>query len=171
MDNRMKRSLALGPSGTPVGAAMEINDFLSPADVLVGVRAADKVRLLQDLSRRAAESLKIDGDVVAREVLKREELGSTGTGGGIAIPHARIGEVKRPFGVLARLRKAIPFDAIDGKPVDVVFLLLLPTAADGEQLNALASVARKLRNPKLVENLRRADGDAEAYRTFVTKGA
>ena len=115
---------------------MNITDFLSPADVIVDLRAPDKARLLRDLSHRAGERLRLDGEVIARAVLGREDLGSTGTGGGVAVPHARIAEVKKPFGILACLRRPIAFDAIDGKPVDIVFLLLLPTRADGEQLNA-----------------------------------
>jgi nitrogen PTS system EIIA component len=146
---------------------MDIRQFLAPADVAADVRATDKVRLLQDLSWRAAESLGLDGEVVARAILQREELGSTGTGGGVAVPHARIAQVKKPFGLLACLRRPIPFDAIDEQPVDVVFLLLLPTDGQGAQLDALASVARKLRDPAVVKALRRGDGDAEAYRALV----
>ena len=127
----------------------------------------NKVGLLRELSQQAAESLKLDGEAVARAILKREELGSTGTGGGVALPHARIEAVEKPFGLLACLRKAIAFDAIDQKPVDIVFLLLLPATAAGEQLNALAAVARKLRNPVIAERLRHAPGNAEAYRAFV----
>jgi PTS system nitrogen regulatory IIA component len=150
---------------------MDINDLLSPADVVLDVRASDKIRLLQDLANRAANRLQLQGDAVARAILGREELGSTGTGGGVAVPHARIEQVKKPFGLLACLRKPIAFDAIDGKPVDIVFLLLLPTDAKGEQLNALAAVARKLRQPDVVATLRRANGDAEAYRTMVGEAA
>ncbi len=79
----------------------------------------------------------------------------------MAIPHARFTELKKPFGILARLRKPIDFDAVDGRPVDIVFLLLAPTAPEGDQLNALACIARKLRDPRVVSDLRRAkDGGA-----------
>jgi len=117
---------------------MDIKDFLTPSDVFVGICSSDKIRLLEDLCRRAASILKIDADKIAADILKREELGSTGMGGGVAIPHARIADVKKPFGLLARLKSAIEFDAIDRQPVDLVFLLLLPTAPAGEQLNARA---------------------------------
>src|ERR1019366_8928383 len=126
--------------------AMEISDFLAPSDVLVGIRTSDKTRLLEDLCGRAASILKIDADKITAGILKREELASTGMGGGVAIPHARITDVKKPFGLLARLKSAIEFDAIDHQPVDLVFLLLLPTVSAGEQLNALAMVARRLRD-------------------------
>ena len=92
---------------------MDIKDFLAPSDVLVGIRTSDKSPLLEDLSRRAASALKIDADKITADILKREELGSTGMGDGVAIPHARIADVKKPFGLLARLKSAIEFDSID----------------------------------------------------------
>jgi PTS system nitrogen regulatory IIA component len=144
---------------------MEIKDFLSPGDALVKIRAPDKTRLLQDLASRAASVLNLDANLVSIEILKREALGSTGTGDGVAIPHARIPELKKPFGTLVRLKHAIDFDAIDGKPVDVIFLLLLPQS-QGDPLNALASVARKLRDPESVRRLRDAADDAELYRAI-----
>lgn len=145
--------------------AMEIKDFLSPDDALIKIRAPDKTRLLQDLASRAASALNLDANLVSIEILKREALGSTGTGDGVAIPHARIPELKKPFGTLVRLRHAIDFDAIDGKPVDIIFLLLLPQA-QGDPLNALASVARKLRDPESVRRLRNAADDTELYQAI-----
>jgi PTS system nitrogen regulatory IIA component len=144
---------------------MEIRAFLSPDDVLIKVRAPDKSRLLQDLAVRASSALNLDADLVAIELLKRETLGSTGTGEGVAIPHARIPGLMRPFGTLVRLKHAIDFDAIDGKPVDIVFLLLLPQS-QGDPLNALASVARKLRDPEALRRLRKAADDAELYQAI-----
>lgn len=142
---------------------MEIADFLSPADVVVNANAPDKARLLGDLCRRAAATLKLDPGRITADILKREDLGSTGMGGGIAIPHARIADLKKPFGVLARLRSPIDFDAIDREPVDIVFLLLLPTKAVGEQLNVLALVARKLRDADVVRDARRASDAAVLF--------
>jgi PTS system nitrogen regulatory IIA component len=81
----------------------------------------------------------------------------------VAIPHARIPDLKKPFGTLVRLKHTIDFDAIDGKPVDIVFLLLLPAQPPGDALNALASVARRLRNPESVQRLHHAANDAELY--------
>src|SRR5450759_2671425 len=91
---------------------MDIKDFLTPSDVLVGIRTSDKTRLLEDLCGRAASILKIDADKITGGILKREELGSTGIGGGVAIPHARIADVTKPFSLLARLKSAIEFDSI-----------------------------------------------------------
>jgi len=135
---------------------MEITDFLSPTEVIVNAGAPDKIRLLTDLCNRAASTLKLDPSRITADILKRENLGSTGMGGGVAIPHTRLADLKKPFGTLATLRSPIDFDAIDRQPVDIVFLLLLPTSAAGEQLNALALVARKLRDADVVRNARRA---------------
>ena len=145
---------------------MDIKDFLSLDLALLDLRVTDKARLLQQLADRAAVALSLPSDRVAAELRKREALGSTGTGGGVAIPHARMPEVHKPFGLVARLKQAIPFDAIDEKPVDLVFLLLLPVAAS-EQLNALASVARKLRDPSTLRRLRAATDGGELYRVMV----
>jgi nitrogen PTS system EIIA component len=161
----------MAPAATSSWGAMDIKSFLAPGDAVVDVRASDKTRLLTELCKRAAASLQLDADTVSGDILKREDLGSTGVGGGVAIPHARIGGLKAPFGILARLRKAIDFDAIDGQPVDIVFLLLLPTAPAGEQLNALASVARKLRDQKIVHDLRRASDSTSLYHAVISATA
>ena len=106
--------------------------------------------------------------VVAAEILKREDLGSTGIGNGVATPHARIEGLKNAHGVLARLREPIAFDAIDESPVDIVFVLLLPESAEGEQFSALACVARKLRDPDTLRGLRGAASSAALYDAMVT---
>ena len=142
---------------------MDIKEFLAPSDVFVGIRGSNKTQLLEDLCRRAASILKVDAEKITADILKREELGSTGLGGGVAIPHARIADVKKPFGILARLKSAIEFDAIDRQTVDLVFLLLLPTAPAGEQLNALALVARRLRDADTTRNARRAADPSGLY--------
>ena len=146
---------------------MQVSEFLSRDDVLVDVRTADKDALLRELARRAAAQAGVDPATVTAEIDKREQLGSTGMGGGIAIPHARLAGVTTPVGVLARLRKPVDFAAIDGAPVDLVFLLLLPTAPQGEQLTALAAVARRLRDPMTAQRLRRAADRDEVYRLIV----
>jgi nitrogen PTS system EIIA component len=147
---------------------VDIKDFLAPANVIVDMRATDKEQLLRELSQRAAAAMGLDAGPVTAEILKREELGSTGMGEGIAIPHARVKNLKKPFGILARLKKVIAFEAIDEKPVDLVFLLLLPDVAEGDQLNALASVARRLRDAKTSSAIREASDGSAAYEAIVT---
>lgn len=142
---------------------MKISDFLTPADVIIDVRASQKQQLLQELSRKAAASLNLHADYLASELLKREGLGSTGMGSGVAIPHARLPVVKRPHGIIARLKPPLDFEAIDDQPVDLVFMLLLPAPPDADQLTALALVARTLKAPGMLDRLRQAKSASDLY--------
>jgi PTS system nitrogen regulatory IIA component len=153
------------------GAAMKISDLLLPSDVIVDMRASNKRLLLQELAAKAAISLNLRVDQIAPDLLKREELGSTGVGGGVAIPHARLPALKRPFGLLAKLKPPIEFDAIDGQAVDIVFVLLLPANVENEQLGALALVARTLRPSETIGRLRRARDASELYAAMVRVNA
>ncbi|WP_424626853.1 PTS sugar transporter subunit IIA [Bradyrhizobium sp. SYSU BS000235] len=146
---------------------MTISDFLAPRDVVCDVRATNKQQLLQELSKKAASSLGLQPEYVAAELLKREGLGSTGMGRGVAIPHARLPMVKKPHGVMARLKPAIDFEAIDGQLVDLVFLLLLPAPPEADQLVALASVARKFKTDELLKQLRQARHESELYASMI----
>ena len=147
---------------------MDIRAFFSQNDVIVDVRASDKVQLLKDLSARAALEVALDPALVSAEILKREELGSTGLGSGVAIPHARILGLGKLYGSLARLKRALDFAAVDGEPVDLVFLLLLPSSTGREQLEALAAVARQLRKPTIAAMLRKARDGSEAYSAMLS---
>jgi nitrogen PTS system EIIA component len=146
---------------------MKISDLLSPNDVMIDVRASNKRQLLQELAAKAADSLGLRVDQVAPDLLKREELGSTGIGRGVAIPHARLPDVQRPYGLLARLKAPIEFDAIDGRAVDIVFVLLLPAVAENGQIGALAQVARTLRPEENLARLRAARNTSELYSAIV----
>lgn len=145
---------------------MKISDFLAPADVVIDLRTPNKQQLVQELARKAAASLGLQADYVASELLKREQFGSTGMGNGVAIPHARLPVVKRPYGLVARLKPPVDFDAIDDQSVDLVFLLLLPAPPKADQLTALALVARKLKEPDVFVQLRRAKNASELYDTI-----
>jgi PTS system nitrogen regulatory IIA component len=147
----------------PMRVTMNISDLLSPADVMIDVRASNKQRLLQELAAKAAGKLGLPVNQVAPYLLKREELGSTGIGRGVAIPHARLPNLQKPFGLLAKLKQPMEFDAIDGQSVDIVFVLLLPAVADDKQIGALALVARTLRPPENLIRLRGAKNTAELY--------
>ena len=148
---------------------MKIADFLSPTNAMIDVAAADKQKLLQTLARKAGTIVDVLPDRILAELQKREELGSTGVGGGVALPHARFHQVSKPTGLLLRLRKAIDFDAVDGKLVDIVFLLLLPESPDGEQLGALAAIARKLRTPEIITALHDARDGREMFRALAVE--
>jgi PTS system nitrogen regulatory IIA component len=142
---------------------MNIPDLLSPVDVMIDVRASNKQLLLRELAATAADRLGLPVENVASYLLKREALGSTGIGRGVAIPHARLPGLPRPFGLLVKLKQPIEFDAIDGLAVDIVFVLMLPSQADDGQIGALALVARTLRPPETLTRLRAAKNTVELY--------
>jgi PTS system nitrogen regulatory IIA component len=142
---------------------MKISDLLSPSDVLVNTPASNKQLLLQGLASEAANSLGLRVDQVTPLLLRREQFGSTGIGRGVAIPHALLPDLQRPFGLMAKLKQPVEFDAIDDQAVDLVFLLLLPAKTEHGQLCALALVARALRQIDVLDRLRRARDASEIY--------
>jgi nitrogen PTS system EIIA component len=148
---------------------MNIKDFLSASDVTIDVAAPNKQKLLFELAGKAGSRIRLPPDDVFAELSKREKLGSTGIGAGVALPHARFHQVDKPFGLFLRLRQPIEFDALDGNPVDIVFLLLLPEGAEGKQLSALACVARKLRNPTVTAALRKARDGAGIFHVLASE--
>ena len=93
--------------------------------------------------------------------MQREKLGSTAIGNGIAIPHGKLPNLTRLFGLFARLDRAVDFDALDNQPVDLIFLLLAPESAGADHLQALSRVARLLRDQAVTHKLR-ATRDAES---------
>lgn len=147
---------------------MNLTDLLTPDRVISGLRVQSKAQLLAELSRRAGKALGIDGDGVREALERREALGSTGVGQGIAIPHARVDGVRRISGLFARLERAIDFAAIDARPVDLVFLLLIPPDAGNEHLAALACVSRRLRDPGAVHELRTTKEQSRLYAALVS---
>jgi PTS system nitrogen regulatory IIA component len=140
---------------------MDIVNLIAPAQVLADLKVADKPQVLREIGRRAAAALGLDARNVVDALTAREGMGSTGIGQGIAVPHARLPGLTQSFGLFARLARPVDFAAIDGKPVDLVFLLLTPAVGSGDHLAALACVARRLRDPA-VAGVLRGGGDAKA---------
>ena len=140
---------------------MPLTDLLMPQAVMPALKVNSKKQALQELAARAA-ALCGRGEREVLDVLaQRERLGSTGIGNGIAIPHGKLPKLERLFGVFARLDRSIDFEALDGQPVDLLFLLLAPEAAGADHLKALARVARLLRDPEVARKLRESrDGEA-----------
>jgi PTS system nitrogen regulatory IIA component len=155
--------LASNPATTLAGAIGEDRVF-------VRLRAADKPRLLQELSRRAGAVLGIPAGEIAAALAAREALGSTGVGNGIAVPHAQLPQLAATAGFFAHLERPVDFASIDGKPVDLVFLLLGPPQARAEHLSLLAAGTRRLRERSVADALRGAASAAEA-RALLVAGA
>ena len=135
---------------------MEISELLQPEAVISGLKASSKKQVLQELARHAAQITGVNDRKIFETLMERERLGSTGVGNGIAIPHGKLGEFKRLYGLFARLDKPTDFDAIDEQPVDLAFLLLAPEGAGADHLKALARVSRLLRDATVCEKLRGA---------------
>ncbi|HXL68227.1 MAG TPA: PTS IIA-like nitrogen regulatory protein PtsN [Xanthobacteraceae bacterium] len=133
---------------------MPLSDLLASKAVVSALKASDKKEAIQGLAARLGTLIRRDANEIFEVLLQRERLGSTGIGGGVAIPHGKLPKLDKLVGVFARLAKPINFDALDGEPVDLVFALLAPEAAGADHLKALARIARLLRDPEVAEKLR-----------------
>ena len=142
---------------------MTLIDLLSPAAVISPLRANGKKQALLELAQQAAQLTGLSERDLFEALLQRERLGSTGIGDGIAIPHGRMAGIDRMVGLFARAEKPIDFDALDGQPVDLIFVLIAPEGAGADHLKALARVARVLRNPAVLEQVRAARDHAAIY--------
>jgi PTS system nitrogen regulatory IIA component len=147
---------------------MSLHEFLSPEAVLPALRVSGKKQALHDLASHAARLTGLDERAVFETLWQRERLGSTGIGEGIAIPHGKLPGLERLFGLLARLERPIDFEALDGQPVDIIFLLLAPEGAGADHLKALARVARVLREQRTTERIR-STRDADALYAVITQ--
>ena len=144
---------------------MTLDELLTPDRVVGDLRVSGKAHLIQELARRAGLTLGLDPGVVAAALEAREALGSTGLGRGFALPHARLPGLAGFFGLFVRLTQPIDFQAIDDKPVDLVFLLLIPPEA--EHVPLLAAISRRMREPSVLEGVRSAIGPAQVRALIV----
>jgi PTS system nitrogen regulatory IIA component len=142
---------------------MELGDLITPEAVIPTLAARYKKQVLQDLAERAAALTKLKAADIFEILLQRERLGTTAMGRGIAIPHGRIAGIQRAVALFARLQPPIDFDALDGEPVDLAFLLLAPEQAGADHLKALARISRLLREPQTLEMLRAGHDRATLY--------
>jgi nitrogen PTS system EIIA component len=146
---------------------MPLSELLVPQAVIPALKVGTKKQALQELAARAATLCGRNEREILEVLTQRERLGSTGIGGGIAIPHGKLARLDRLFGVFARLERAIDFEALDGQPVDLMFLLIAPEGAGADHLRALAQVARLLRDPETARKLRESR-DAESVYAVLT---
>jgi nitrogen PTS system EIIA component len=140
---------------------MLLTDLIGPDAILPALKVNSKKQVLQELAAKAAALSNQSEQAIVEILQQREKLGSTGVGNGIAIPHGKLAKVEKLFGLFARLARPVDFEALDGQPVDLVFLLLAPETAGADHLKALARVARLLRDPDVARKLRESR-DAEA---------
>jgi nitrogen PTS system EIIA component len=135
---------------------MEIGDLLDRTAIAPRVNAADKRQALSVIAEIAGRTLKVKPATVLDGLLKREELGSTGVGHGVATPHTHIKGLTRVHGIFVRLETPVDFGALDDQPVDLLFALLAPPDASSQHLRNLAKVSRALRQGDLRQQLRQA---------------
>jgi PTS system nitrogen regulatory IIA component len=135
---------------------MQLADFLDFDAISTRLSGGNKRSLLQQLANLAGQRLGVDSAAILASLSEREQLGSTGFGQGVAIPHGKIEGLSRIYGMFSRLAEPIDFKAIDGKPVDLVFLLLSPPDAGAEHLKALAAISRVVRHAPTLEKMRGA---------------
>jgi len=147
---------------------MELNTILEDGAIVANLKATSKKQALQELALRAADVTGLDERAIFSVLMDRERLGTTGVGNGIAIPHGKLAEVDRVYGIFARLDKAVDFQSIDDQPVDLIFVLLAPEDAGADHLKALARVSRLLRDQDTCKKLR-ATSDTDALYAIITE--
>lgn len=149
---------------------MNIGDLLDRTAISLRVSASSKRQVLAVVAEIAARKLGLDAGMILDALLDREAAGSTGVGHGVAAPHARLEGLERMRGVFVRLEQPVEFDAVDDKPVDLIFALFAPKDAGADHLRALARVSRLLRQAELREQLRQARTADAIYALLVQDG-
>ena len=135
---------------------MQLSEFLDFEAIKPALSAGNKRSLLNQLASLAAGRLDLPAAAILETITEREELGSTGFGQGVAIPHGKVDGLKQIYCIFARLSEPVGYKAIDRKPVDLVFLLLSPPDAGADHLKALAAISRVIRNATTLEKMRGA---------------
>jgi nitrogen PTS system EIIA component len=149
---------------------MDLRQIIQRDQIIPSLQAADKREALNALSEAAARVTGLKARDVFNALWQREQLGSTGVGRGIAIPHGRMADVLAMTCIFARLDKPVDYGSQDGQPVDLIFLLLAPEMAGADHLKALARISRLMREPKTAETLR-ASKDRNALYTVLSEPA
>jgi len=146
---------------------VRIADYAAADLVATGLEAHTKDQLLEQMVGMLVRSRRVPtSDVLMQELLKREHIMSTGIGGGIALPHALSNDVRDLVMVFAHTREPIDFQALDGHPVDLVFMLVGPKSASSIYLKLLARVSRLLQNEDFKQRLRRAGTPEQVLEIF-----
>lgn len=150
---------------------IRLENILTPGRSLVNVPGGSKKRALEQIASVIAQDTpELDAQDIFESLVAREKLGSTGFGNGIAIPHCRLPGCEAPLGAVLRLEAPVDFDAIDGAPVDLLFVLLVPQAATDAHLELLRQIASLLESPQICAQLRQAATGEELYQIIVDNG-
>jgi PTS system nitrogen regulatory IIA component len=149
---------------------MQISELLTPERTLNGFQGCSKKRILETISQLAASEVGQDNtsDIITA-LVKRERLGSTGVGNGIALPHGRMTGLEKPIGVLITTEDAIDFDAIDDQPVNIFFAMLVPESDANCHLTTLATIAEKFNDKEVVKAMRNAQTNQQLFSIATSK--
>lgn len=147
---------------------MDISSILKPSAVRVIGAVSSKKRLFLDLGEIASGVLDLGQESTVEALLERENLGPTGVGNGVALPHARLADLENVSGAFLRLEKPLNFESADRQPVDLVFALFAPKNSGVEHLKALALVSRTMRDAAVCAKLR-ANSDPAALHAILTE--
>lgn len=137
---------------------MELQELVPLEAVIPALKVSSKKQALQELAKYAVNLTGLKERDIFDVIQEREKLGTTGVGQGVAIPHGKLDDLDKLYGVFARIDQPIDFDSIDGQPVDLVFLLLAPASAGADHLKMLAKVSRLLRDKATCDKIRKAEG-------------
>ena len=143
---------------------MKLSDIIPDGGICEDLQTTEKADVIEEMVHALVRAGRVPEDIskkVIKALMDREELGSTGIGSGVAVPHAKHDAIPDLVCALGRSRKGINFDALDGEPVQVVFLLLSSKTASGSHLEALAFISRLVRDEKFVRFLREAKNAQE----------
>lgn len=146
-----------------------MQDLLAPTHVLIGLDCTSRKQLFEEIADCLAPDTELSSHAIVNTLWEREQLGTTGMGNGVAIPHGRISGISRVYGCAALLDQPLDFSAPDGTPVDLVFALLAPADAGADHLRALAEVSRILRNPDFCADCRQARDKDALYRLLINE--
>ena len=133
---------------------MKIADILNLARIQLDVPSTSKKQVLETIAKLASASTNCEQQIIFDALVERERLGTTGIGKGVAIPHARLAGLKDLYCLFMRVNPAVDFESIDGKPVDLIFCLLVPEESGADHLKALARISKLLRNDDICAQLR-----------------
>lgn len=149
----------------------KLGDLLTADAIIFQMEGKERKDVFRALAKKASETFSLDENLVFEAILERENLGGTGLGDGVAVPHARIKGIDHSYGVFALLKEAVDFEGPDGRPADLVFLLLSPEDAAANHLKALSKVTRIMRQASIRASLRNARSKDALYALLVDAGA
>ena len=144
---------------------MQLKDFLTRDRCYCRIEGVSKKRLLENISKLLSKQFSnLDDNDIFNAIMAREQLGSTGLGNGIAVPHCRVPHCETIIGALITLENAIDFDAIDGKKVDLIFLLIVPEEKTDDHIKALGGLAELFNDPNFCSKIRQAQNSSDLYK-------